>query len=130
MVRVPSDRFPEASTPPFSEWGQVIGDPRKAKGATARARDSAHPLESGVCDGQVEELRVEHASPLDVVGVLFAVGVAEGLDQVLIAAGAPAVLGWARSLTIDTDGELQDRRTGSIDSTTTSWRHESPRSYS
>jgi hypothetical protein len=68
--------------------------------------------------------------PLNVVGVLFAVGVADGLDQVLIAAGAPAVLGWARSLTIDTDGELRDRRHRSIDSTTTSWRYESPKSYS
>ena len=60
-----------------------------AKGQRPKCTDSAHPLESGVGDGQVEELRVEHASPLDLVGVLFAVGVADGLDQVLIAAVPP-----------------------------------------
>ena len=56
-------------------------------------------------------------------------GVGDGLEEVLIATGPAAVFGRTGPLALETNGELQHER-HQIDSTTTSWRHESPKSYS
>ena len=42
--------------------------------------------------------------------MLLVVGVSDGLEELAIAAGAPAVLGWTGALTVDTDAKLQDQR--------------------
>ena len=105
--------------------------PARAKRATVRKSYSPHPLEGAVDGGQVKGLWVEGTTdPVDEFGMLFVVGIANGLEEVTIAVGAPTVFGWTGSLAFDARGELEDQRNGILDSTTTSCRQESPKSYS
>ncbi len=56
-------------------------------------------------------------------------GVGDGLEEVLITRGPTAVFVRTGALAVETNGEFSHER-HQIDSTTTSWRHESPMSYS